>query len=98
MATSIPGEIADTLVGVLESAPVQSALSSAISSGELTIEKVADAAINNAKGSGVLGLVIASAKGAVETEFNAELQSLPASTILAIITKAAQAEAKNLGG
>ena len=98
MALSIPGEVADTLVSVLESAPVQAALTSAISNGELTIQTVADAAINNAKGSGVLGLVIAAGKGAVETEFNAELASLPAATLLAIVTKAAQAEAKNLGG
>ena len=98
MAISIPGEVADTLVNVLESAPVQSALTAAITNGELTVEKIADAAIQNAKGSGVLGLVIDAGKGAVETELNAELAQLQPAQIVALITKAAQSEAKALGG
>ena len=95
---SIPGEIADALVSVLQSPAVQAELTAAVTAGEAEILKVADDAINAAKGSGILGVVIAAAKGSVETEFNAELAKLPAAVIVAYITALAVNEAKALRG
>jgi hypothetical protein len=95
---SIPGEIADALVTVLQSAAVQAELSAAVTAGETDLIKVADNAINAASGTGILGVVIAAAKGTVETEFNAEIAKLPAAVIVAYVTALAVAEAKNLGG
>lgn len=95
---SIPGEIADALVTALESPTAQAALVATITAGEAELLQVGDAIISNAKGSGVLGVVIAAGKGSVETEFNAELAKLPPATIAAYLTKLAQDEAKALGG
>ena len=95
---SIPGEIADALVIALESPTVQAALVAAITAGEVPLEGIVDSAINAAKGSGILGVVIVAAKGTVETEVNAEFAKLPPATIAAYITQLAQQEAKALGG
>ena len=95
---SIPGEIADALVSALESSAAQAALTEAVTAGEVSLQGVVDNAINAAKGSGVLGIVIAAAKGSVETEVNAEIASYPPATIVAFLTKLATEEAKALGG
>ena len=95
---SIPGEIADALVSALQSAPAQAELLAAVTAGEVALTGLVDNAINSAKGSGVLGVVIAAAKGSVETEVNAEIASYPPATIAAFLTKLAINEAKALGG
>lgn len=95
---TIVGEIADALVAALLSAPAQAELLAAVTAGEVEITKLADDAINSAKGAGILGVVIAAAKGTVETEFNNEVAAFPPAKIVALITAAAVKEAKNLGG
>lgn len=95
---SLTGQIADALVSALQSPAAQAALTSAIEAGEVSFQTLVDNAINAAKGTGILGVFIAAAKGSVETEFNAEIAAYPASKIAAIITAAAVAEAKALGG
>lgn|SRR5580700_10178511 len=99
MATpSVPGEIADVLVNVLESAPVQASLLAAVTAGEVGFQSLVDTTIANLKGTGVLGIVITAAKGTVETEVNAEIAQYTPQQIVTFITKMAQDEAKNLGG
>jgi hypothetical protein len=95
---SIPGEIADALVAALQSPSAQAALTSAVEAGEVQVQTIVDNAINNAKGTGILGVVIAAAKGSVETEVNAEIAAYPPAKVVAMITAAAVAEAKALGG
>ena len=95
---SIPGEIADTLFTVYESAPVQAELLSAVTAGEVTLTSVADNFLANVKGTGIQGVLIAAAKGTVESEFNTEIAKLTPATIVAFITKQAQQEVKALGG
>lgn len=94
----IPGEVADTLVTILESAPVQTALEAAVNNGELTLETVIDNIISNIKAGGALGLLISATKGTVETELNAAIKQYTPAQIVALFTKAAQDEAKALGG
>jgi hypothetical protein len=95
---SIPGEIADALVAALQSPSAQAALTTAVEAGEVQIQTLVDNAINNAKGTGILGVFIAAAKGSVEAEVNAEIAAYPAAKLVALITSAAVAEAKALGG
>lgn len=95
---SIPGEIADALVAALKSPPAQAELLAAVTTGEVALTGFVDNAINAAKGSGVLGMVIAAAKGTVETEFNNEIKQYPPATIVAFLTNLAVDEAKALGG
>ena len=95
---SVPGEIADAIVNLIETPSAQSALVAAITAGEVPLEGFIDSAISKATGSGALGLVIAAIKGSVETEINAEFAKLPATTIAAWLTSLAVDEAHNLGG
>lgn len=95
---SLPGEIADTLVNVLESAAVQAELLALVTAGSLGIKTLADNAIANVKVGGVLGVVVSALKGTIESEFNAELALYTPAEIVALITKEAQLEAKALGG
>ncbi len=95
---TLPGEIADALVTVLETPAVQAELTAFVTASEGQLQPAADAIIANASGSGFLGLVINAAKGSVTTELNAELAKLPPTTIVAYITALAQQEAKALGG
>lgn len=97
MAT-VPGEIADALYTIYESAPVQAALLATVTSGEAALANVADNLISNLKGSGFSGVLISAAKGTVETQFNAWIASVPPTTVVAFITKQAQQELKALGG
>ncbi len=97
MAT-IPGEIADALFTIYESAPVQAQLLATVTAGEAALSTVADNLISNLKGSGFAGVLISAAKGEVENGFNAWLASLPPATVVAFITKQAQQEVKALGG
>jgi hypothetical protein len=97
MAT-LPGEIADALVSALGTQTAQDALVAAITAGEVPLEGIIDSAINAAKGSGILGVIIAASKGTVEAEVNAEFAKLPPTVIAAYLTKLAQEEAKALGG
>lgn len=92
------GAIADGLVAALESPAAQSALASAIAAGEIELKSIGDNIIANAKGSGILGMVIAAAKGSVEAEFDAELAKFTPTEIAAYITKLAVNEAHALGG
>ena len=95
---SIPGEIADALVQIMESAPVQAELVAAIKAGEVPLQAFIDQAIQNAKGSGVLGIFIAATKGTVEAQVNAEFAQYTPEQIAAFVTKEAQYAAKALGG
>jgi hypothetical protein len=95
---SIPGEIADALVSALQSPSAQAALTTAVEAGEVQIQTLVDNAINNAKGTGILGVFITAAKGSVEAEVNAEIAAYPAAKLVALITAAAVSEAKALGG
>jgi hypothetical protein len=98
MPPTLPGEIADGLVAALESPAAQAALVTAITAGEVELQSAGDSIIANAKGAGVLGVVIAAGKGSVEAEFNAELAKLPPTAIAAYLTGLAVQEAKALGG
>lgn len=95
---SIPGEIADALVAALETPTVQAELVAAITAGEVPLESFLDTTIANLKTGGVLGIVLAAAKGTVEAELNAQFKAYPPATIAAYVTKLAQDEAKALGG
>lgn len=95
---SVPGEIADALVTALQSPAVQSALESAISSGEVSLQAAIDTVISGATASGALGIVVAASKGTVESEVNAEFAKLTPAVIAAWLTSLAVDEAKKLGG
>lgn len=89
--------ILDALETAIESPTVQTALVGAITAGELDLKTLGDNLIANAKGSGVLGLVIAAGKGSVEAEFDAELAKLTPAELATIATNFAVQELKNLG-
>lgn len=91
----MPNPFQTAALNVIESAPVQAELLAAITAGEAGLQNIIDAAINGAKGSGALGLLITAAKGSFETGVNAEFANLPPAEIATWITDAAK---KELGG
>lgn len=95
---SIPGEIADALVSLLDSPAAQTALVNAIESGEVPLETALEGFVNNLKANGALGLVLSATKGSIDAEIVALFKQLPATTIAAFLTNAAKNEAKALGG
>jgi hypothetical protein len=95
---SIPGEIADALVSLIEAPTVQTELVAAITAGEVAVENGAEAFVNGLKANGALGLVLSATKGSIDAEIVALFKQLPATTIAAFLTAAAVKEAKALGG
>ena len=95
---TLPGEIADAIVAVIEAPAAQAALVAAITAGEVPLESVLDGLISKATAQGALGLVLAAIKGTAEADLNAEFAKLPATTIAAWLTSLAVDEAHNLGG
>jgi hypothetical protein len=95
---SIPGEIADALVALLQSEPVQTGLTNAIAAGELPLETAALAFIDGLKANGAVGLVLNAVRGSIDAELKALFGSLPAATIAAYITALAVKDAKAVGG
>jgi hypothetical protein len=85
-------------VSAIESPAAQTAVLAAVTSGEVPLETLVDAAITNAKASGVAGLFISAAKGAVETEVNAEFAKYTPAATTAYLTKLAVDELTALGG
>ena len=87
--TAIPvaaNPIGTALEQIIVSAPVQTALLDGVKSGEVALQTVVDTAINNLKGNGALGLVIAAGKGSVEAALNNEIASWPPEKVAAFLT------------
>jgi hypothetical protein len=98
VATPTPNPFLAAVVSAIESPAAQTAVLAAVTSGEVPLETLVDAAITNAKASGVAGLFISAAKGAVETEVNAEFAKYTPADITAYLTKLAVDELTALGG
>jgi hypothetical protein len=86
------------VVAAIQSPAAQAAVLSAVEAGEVPLQTLVDAAITNAKASGIAGIFIAAAKGTVEAEVNAEFAKYTPSDITAYFTKLAVDELTTLGG
>ncbi len=95
---TVPGEVADALVALLQSPSSQTALVNAITAGEVPIESAMLAFIDGLKATGAMGIVFNSLKGSIDGEIKALFASLQPASLAALITSAAVQEAKNLGG
>jgi hypothetical protein len=82
----------------LESPTVQTTVAGFIGSAEAQAVGVADAIINNAKPSGLLGGIVTALKGSAEGEINTLVASLPPAAIAMLATKAVEGELKSILG
>jgi hypothetical protein len=86
------------VIAGIESPTAQAAVLSAVTAGEVPLQTLVDAAIANAKASGIAGVFISAAKGAVEAEVNAEFAAYTPADITAYLTKLAVDELTAMGG
>lgn len=98
MPPTIPGELADAAVALIESPTGQAAITTVVTAGEANLESLLDSLISNAKAGGALAIVLNALKGTAEADVNAEFAKLSAPVIVAWLTSEAVAEAKALGG
>mgnify|MGYP001554621143 FL=1 len=99
MANESPvGLIADFVLNVIESPQAQAELTTLATSGEAALKTAITDVLNNAKPTGIVGVVWPALKGSIGAYADSLIAKYTPEQIVAFLTKEAQLEAKALGG